>query len=221
MNSPPDSRFLRLFPLESVVLFPGIELPLVVFEPRYRQLTQECLDTGEPFGVLLLRSGSEVGSAESLPHQVGTTAHIQRVEELGDGRLRILAVGRHRFRVTSFDHTHPYLAAQVDYLPKDSGVATPPMLVDQVKQLCTKYVQALMALRGGYVRAVMLPDSAEDLSHLAALLLQGQRDLQQQLLEMDSAADRLTKNSEWLSEALEEARSQAQQRWAEQGFSVN
>ena len=221
MSSPPDSRFLRLFPLESVVLFPGMELPLVVFEPRYRQLTQECLDTGEPFGVLLLKSGSEVGNAESLPNQVGTTAHIQRVEELGDGRLRFLAVGQHRFRVTSFDHTHPYLAAQVDYLPKDSGADTPPLLVDQVKQLCTRYVQALMAMRGGYVREVMLPDSPEDLSFLAALLLQGQRNLQQQLLEMDSAADRLTKDSEWLSEAVEAAQSQAHRHWAEQGFSVN
>ena len=215
MGQQTQGHFLRLFPLESVVLFPGMQLPLVVFEPRYKQLTQECLENNEPFGVLLLRSGREVGDAESEPYSVGTTAQIERAEELGDGRLRIMAVGKDRFRVLSFIRERPYLAAQVAYLPADRGDETPPALLGQVKELCAQYARAVTSMQGGYLREVPVPDSPEDISYLAALLLQGQRETQQRLLEMDSTAQRLALESEALPPAVAEASAEVKRRWSE------
>ena len=73
MTSRPETHYLRLFPLQAVVLFPQMELPLVVFEPRYVQLTQECTDADEPFGVVLLKEGLEVGENDADPFKIGTT----------------------------------------------------------------------------------------------------------------------------------------------------
>jgi Lon protease-like protein len=221
MDDPAGTHFLRLFPLESLVLFPGMDLPLIVFEPRYLQLTQECVDSGEPFGVLLLRSGREVGDAESQSHQVGTTAHIQRVSESNDGRLRVTAVGRDRFRVVSFIYDRPYLSAHVEYLPDDQDRQVPNDLLQRVKEVSTQYVQALLALRGGYMREVALPDSPEALSYTVAMLLQGQQDTQQHLLEVDNTANRLTQESELLRTALEEVKERMKQRWSDRGFHRN
>ena len=66
-----DLHFLRLFPLQAMVLFPGMELPLVVFEPRYLQLTQECTDNDEPFGVLLLNCAEDAGCIPGVYGRAG------------------------------------------------------------------------------------------------------------------------------------------------------
>ena len=100
----PASNFLRLFPLGALVLFPGMELPLTVFEPRYVQLTSECTHAGEPFGVLLLKEGSEVGDQDVEPYEIGTTAHILDVTDAGHGRLSVMAVGGQRFQLLGFVH---------------------------------------------------------------------------------------------------------------------
>src|SRR5581483_3931480 len=76
--NPPARASLRLFPLNTV-LFPGAVLNLHVFEERYRRLIAECLDTGEAFGVVLLREGEEAGDPDAVPHDVGTTAEIAEV----------------------------------------------------------------------------------------------------------------------------------------------
>jgi Lon protease-like protein len=221
MTQEPDTHFLRLFPLESVVLFPGMELPLVVFEPRYRQLTQECLQANEPFGVLLLRSGREVGDHEPEPYQVGTTAHIQKAEEIANGRMRLMTVGKDRFRVRSFHHDRPYLSAQVEYLQQEAGSAVPSGLLQQIKDASSKYVQALMALRGGYLRDISLPDDPEDLSYLVALFLEGRLETQQRLLEAETITERLTQESTLLTAVYNEVKEQVDQRWWGPGFRRN
>jgi len=68
---------LPLFPLNTV-LFPGATLPLHVFEERYKQMINQCLESRSPFGVLLIRSGNEVGTPTE-PFEVGTTASIAHV----------------------------------------------------------------------------------------------------------------------------------------------
>jgi Lon protease-like protein len=88
---------LALFPLHTV-LFPGMALPLHIFEPRYRRMVAACLRDQAPFGVVLIRSGREVGGP-AIPYAVGTLASIRRVEHLPDGRMNIEAVGEERFRL--------------------------------------------------------------------------------------------------------------------------
>ena len=183
MTSEPDISYLRLFPLQASVLFPGMELPLVVFEPRYLQLTRECQENGDPFGVLLLKEGPEVGENDTDPFEVGATAHIQRAEEMGDGRIGLLAVGGERFRVREFIRDNPYLAAEVEFL-SDRDDMIDPSLVDNVRWDATAFVQALVASRGGYMRSVSFPDEPAALSYQVAQLFAGNPGIQQRLLEL-------------------------------------
>lgn len=87
-----------LFPLNTV-LFPGGPLPLRIFEPRYVDMISNCLKSDSPFGVLLIRDGSEAGPATT--HEVGTLARIVDWYQGSDGLLGITAVGERRFRLIS------------------------------------------------------------------------------------------------------------------------
>ncbi len=211
MTEQPGPNFLRLFPLQSVVLFPGMELPLVVFEPRYVQLTNECTEADEPFGVLLLRDGREVGDDEANPHDVGTTAHIRSVNPLGQGRFSVAAVGGRRFRVRSLSHDRPYLSADVEYLEDDAAEDIGPPLVANVKEDAAAFIRTMLAMRGGYVREVPLPDDGVVLSYQVAQLFQGNAHVQQKLLEM-GAADRLSDELELIKKATEQVKRQGQER---------
>src|SRR4051812_43593478 len=87
---------LPMFPLNAVV-FPGMALPLHVFEPRYRALTRHCLDTDRRFGSVLIERGSEVGGGD-VRFDVGTCVRIVEADELPDGRWVLVAVGVERLR---------------------------------------------------------------------------------------------------------------------------
>ena len=114
-----ETMELPLFPLNTV-LFPGMTLPLHIFEPRYRQMIERCLEDRSPFGVVLMANGAEPEQA-ALPHRVGTMARIIRVQREDDGRLYITASGIKRFRVEEFNYEHAYLSAQVRHMPFVNG----------------------------------------------------------------------------------------------------
>jgi Lon protease-like protein len=108
---------IPLFPLHTV-LFPGVALPLHIFEERYRLMVARCLETETPFGVVLIRDGREVGGGELSIAGVGTFAAIREAERLPDGRYELLAVGIGRFAVREVDtDREPYLIGTVDPLP--------------------------------------------------------------------------------------------------------
>ncbi|MDN5924834.1 MAG: LON peptidase substrate-binding domain-containing protein [Xanthomonadales bacterium] len=88
---------LPLFPLSSV-LFPGAQLPLRIFEPRYLGMVRDCARDDAPFGVCLILEGDEVGEP-AIPAAVGTLAKITDFDALPDGLLGIHASGGERFRV--------------------------------------------------------------------------------------------------------------------------
>jgi Lon protease-like protein len=114
-------RELPLFPLHSV-LCPGIALPLHIFEPRYREMVGHCLETGSPFGVVLIRDGREVGPLAGHIADVGTTAAIRQAGRYPDGRLDIVTVGEHRFRIVSMDGAAAaYLVGTVEELEEPIG----------------------------------------------------------------------------------------------------
>lgn len=87
-----------LFPLRTV-LYPGGPLPLRIFEPRYLDMVSKCLKASSPFGVLLIKSGSETGPAST--YDIGTLARITDWYQGSDGLLGITAVGDERFRLLS------------------------------------------------------------------------------------------------------------------------
>src|SRR4029078_8197389 len=92
---------IPLFPLPNLVLFPNIVVPLHIFEERYKLMINGCIDRDEVFGLVLLRSGAEDESEDTI-HRVGVTARIVEVERLDEGRLNILCEGGDRFRIFRF-----------------------------------------------------------------------------------------------------------------------
>src|SRR3982751_4980512 len=114
-----ETMELPLFPLNQV-LFPGMVLPLHIFEHRYREMVAHCIEEKLPFGVVLIEKGQEVGESVT-PHRVGTAARIVRVERLDDGRMNIKTVGIERFRIKQLHYTHSYLTGTVEHYPVVNG----------------------------------------------------------------------------------------------------
>ena len=111
-----------MFPL-GTVLFPYGVLPLHVFEPRYRLLTEHCLAGDGCFGVVLIERGSEVGGGDTR-FDVGTVARIVRAGQLPDGRYVLATVGIQRLRVRDWLPDDPYPQAEVELLDEPGGTAT-------------------------------------------------------------------------------------------------
>lgn len=119
------SMFVPLFPLPNLVLFPGVALPLYVFEERYRALLRDVQDTGSPFGIVRVLASSQESPRpfEERVSRVGTLAHLKQAQLHDDGTSTILVVGGDRFEATEFHLDRPYLSADVRVWPlEDSGV---------------------------------------------------------------------------------------------------
>jgi len=164
-------EMLPLFPL-GAVLYPGMLLPLHIFEERYRQLVRDLLDGAEPrrFGVIAIRKGRETGidGVHSL-YEIGCTATLRRVDRHEDGRFDIVTVGTRRFRLLRLDETRPYLQGEVELLaeePADTAVAGPAARV--IQAAFREYLDALTEWGGATVRVEELPDEPELLSFLVA-----------------------------------------------------
>jgi hypothetical protein len=162
---------LPLFPL-GAVLYPGMLLPLHIFEERYRQLVRDLRDGAEPrrFGVIAIRKGRETGidGVHSL-YEIGCTATLRRVEEREDGRFDIVSLGTQRFRLLTLDRTRPYLQGEVEMLadePADPAEAGPAVRV--IQAAFREYLDALTEWGGATVRLEDLPDEPELLSFIVA-----------------------------------------------------
>src|ERR1700675_4405389 len=117
---------IPLFPL-NVVLLPGGDLPLHIFEPRYRHMVRQCLEDKSEFGMLL--------STDSGIARVGCTAEIIEVSrKYEDGRMDILAVGRAPYRVVHLFKEEPLLEGEVDYL-EDRDARVNPNMRRELKDL--------------------------------------------------------------------------------------
>jgi Lon protease-like protein len=182
---------LPLFPL-NVVLFPGAELPLHIFEPRYLRMINECHQQKQPFGVVLVRPESEPLREE--PFSVGTMAMIEALDRMEDGRMNLIARGSQRFRILSQHREKPYLSGIVEiYNDVDEEQAPLNRLAERARQLFQKYLEALLAVIGRADLDFILPDEAEDLSHFIVHLMDIQDQEKQQMLELTSTTLRLEK----------------------------
>ena len=106
-----------MFPL-STVLFPGVELPLHVFEERYRQLVADVLATTREFGTVLITAGSEVGGGDRRS-DVGTLVTIDMAAPFDDGRGLLATRGIERIRVIEWLEDDPYPRARVERYPSE------------------------------------------------------------------------------------------------------
>jgi Lon protease-like protein len=188
------------------VLFPGLVLPLHIFEDRYRSLVRHLMALPEraprEFGVVAIRSGWEVQpptlpadrpatSATLTLHDVGCTAELRQVTEHPDGRFDIVTVGRRRFRITGVDRdTEPYLTADVEWLPEPGGHEdAADQLAPRVLALFRQYL-TLLRPESGEV-GEQLPEDPTVLSHLIAATAALTVEDRQRLLASADTATRL------------------------------
>ncbi len=179
---------LPLFPL-STVLFPGAPLSLRIFEDRYKQMVAYCLQTREPFGVVLIKEGVEALGPLPKPHTIGCTAQIAEVHPLDEGQMNILAVGQERFRILSLRHDQPYLVGTVELYPLN--VVEPRRLSQADRRLrpwVERYMQTLARAGDVQFDAGQLPADPLGLAYLAAALLQIPLAQKQALLASEHAA---------------------------------
>lgn len=199
------SQRIPLFPL-GTVLFPGLVLPLHVFEPRYRQLVADLLEAPEPqlFGVIAIRKGRETGidGVEAL-YGVGCTALVQQVETLPDGRSNLLTVGAQRFRLNALDDSQPYLQGDVDLLeepPAEPDASA--RVVSDVQAAFGDYFRLLAERTGASAESPELPDDPLVLSYVVAVSMVIDLVDKQSLLEEPDALSRLNAERTLLTREL-------------------
>lgn len=168
---------LPLFPL-GLVLYPDEQLPLHIFEERYKDLAAYCLEHDVPFGIVRMDDG--------LLADVGTTARIERVvNRYDDGRMDILVRGEERFDLNAVHERKSYLTADVDIFDVESSVVDS----DLRERVITQHMK-LLELAGRTVR----PDLYVDVQRLSFVLAQNaglSGDQKQELLEIRNESDRI------------------------------
>ena len=202
---------LPLFPLNTV-LFPGMPVPLHIFEERYKLMIDRCLEERAPFGVVLIRSGEEVGGPAE-PHSVGTTARIARLQRLPDGKMNLIALGRRRFRIERLDESEPYLQGEVTYLESAAGDRPEAEVEAQrVAGLFAEQLRLALAVKGEWVRNQALPDDPDALADFVAGSISVPPATKQELLETLDVPDRLRRETALLGDLVRALT----QRWEEE-----
>ena len=178
-HAPEDtlSSLLPLFPLD-VVLLPGMEFSLHIFEPRYQEMITDCLVRKEVFGVVRIK---EEGVAN-----LGCTAEITNVvKKYDDGRMDILTHGRRRFEILEVDKARSFLRAEVMYLEDEPGEARAEEI-----ELARKLHAEIMELAGAEAEGAASVDQTLLSFHLAGSLPLD-LDFKQSLLSMNSEPERI------------------------------
>ena len=179
---------LPLFPLDTV-LFPGMVLPLHIFEERYKLMVNRCLDEERPFGVLL---AGESGDASATPYRVGTTTSIARVSRLDDGRMNLVTIGGERFRLLDIRHDGPYLVGTAQPWPlggeSDSEARGQ---VEPVRRHFRRYLDMLDEAEGHKISINTVPTDPHALALLVAIALQVPKPQKQRLLEQATIPEML------------------------------
>lgn len=184
---------LPLFPLQSV-LFPGMTLNLHIFEDRYKEMINLCIETRQPFGVVLIQEGMEALGPLAKPHLIGCTAQIVRMLPRGEGRMDISAVGHDRFIIRSLNYERPYLVGLVDLHPLEGG--DPARMMQEGNRLrpwVERYLEILSRVGNIPFNPQQLPSDPLQLGYLAASILQQlSLDQKQDLLAAEQAVEMLT-----------------------------
>jgi len=201
MSVPPARIYtLPLFPLNHV-LFPQFLLQMQIFEERYLAMIGGCIDRNEPFGVVLIQEGDEVGPA-AVPHSVGCALQIQKVEHTDDGRMHLIAAANGRFRILEYMEAElPYLVGRVEDvedLPESREDLEES--VTELTALFRRYL-GLLADRARMIQPDLeLPADPSLLSFCVAYIIQVPLIAHQHLLETTDARQRIADELNYLRE---------------------
>ena len=197
---------IPLFPLP-LVLFPRVLLPLHIFEERYKLMINTCFEQDDVFGIVLLRSGAETESEDTI-HRVGVTARILQVERLENGRMEILTEGEDRFRIRRFTAQEPYWKGMVEVFDDNASHPAIESMQEEVSELYRKVAELGAKIDSSQESEIALPDSPTDLSHMISYILDIDPEAKQKLLEMTSAAERLRSLVPYLNDSIEKLQQQ-------------
>lgn len=179
---------LPLFPLRTV-LFPGMYLPLHIFEERYKEMMHVCLTEQRPFGVVFTEYGETEPDPLPDPQRLGCTAVITQMQPLAQGRMNIMSVGQDRFRVLSLSHKRPYLVGEVELAPLvTEQVTTLNQSADKLYPLVMQYLDILARLGKIEFDKSQIPTDPHTLAYLAASLIQVPVEQKQYFLAQDKAS---------------------------------
>jgi Lon protease-like protein len=178
-----ETQELPLFPL-NVVLFPGMSLPLHIFEDRYRLMIHECLEAEREFGVLMARAvPSEAGG--TTEHVVGTSARITHVQHLEDGRMHILTSGVERFRVLQLMRMEPYVVGRIEFFPlEDTDSPQVRDLASKVGKRFVRYLRLVGDILGATIELGSSPRDPSGLGYLIAMAMEIPLEEKQALLSI-------------------------------------
>jgi ATP-dependent Lon protease len=194
---------LPLFPL-SIVLFPGVPLPLHIFEPRYRQMLTDIQAGGSLFGLSYFDPST---SASEMPPvgSIGCVARVTDSQTFPDGRSNILTVGVIRYRIEEYlERGDPYLLVRVNYFEDDEEPSEE--LLESSREVAETFTRIARAVRTINDERANLPDIAdtepERLSFLVAAAMEVEIDVKQALLELRSTSERLRRLHDILGRAV-------------------
>jgi Lon protease-like protein len=195
---------LPLFPLHSV-LFPQLPLQLRIFEERYHVMLHRCIQRNEPFGVVLIKEGEEVGEPAE-PHPVGCVARILMINRQENGELHLVAAGGERFRILEYMTADlPYLVGRVEEV-RDEPLSNQNIstLMEEVKLLFRRYLNLLAEKAGMALPELELPVDPSALAFGIGSVMQLPAETKQRLLEMTDSYARLLEERRLLEEQVEE-----------------
>jgi Lon protease-like protein len=180
---------LPIFPLHTV-LFPGTPIQLHIFEERYIQMMQDCLESDGRFGVALIEKGREALGPLARPFELGCSAVIREIEPLDDGRMLLVAQGVERVRIGEIISTHPYMTASVEAQPV-SGKEHPDFDAASAGlfPLVHRYLEIVAEEVAGELSSFQLPDEPTALAYLSGSLMQIPLSEKQSLLALESATE--------------------------------
>ena len=196
-------RELPLFTLP-LVLFPGVPLPLHIFEPRYRRMLSDIRVSNNFFGLSYFDSSSAETDLPPVGH-IGCVAEVTDTQSLPDGRSNILTVGVVRYRVEDYvERGDPYLVAQVSFFEDDEETAE--LLDESTRDVAETFTRIARAVRIINDERASLPDISDTepqrLSFLVAAAMESEAEVKQELLELRSTSERLRRLSDMLGSAV-------------------
>jgi ATP-dependent Lon protease len=196
-------RELPVFPLP-IVLFPGVPLPLHIFEPRYRQMLTDIHAGNNLFGLSYFDSTTSDKDIPPAGH-VGCAAEVTETQALPDGRSNILTVGIIRYRVEKYvERDAPYLVAQVSFF--EDNDEDEEVLRDSSHEVAETFSRIARAVRTINDERAGLPDISDTepqrLSFLVAAAMEIDADIKQELLELRSTSERLNRLRDMLGRAV-------------------
>ena len=192
-------NMLPIFPIPEVVMFPEMNLPLHVFEEKYKQLISDCLNADKQFGIVLEKGNN-------LCAKVGTLVEIIDVENLEDGMMNVFTEGKKRFEIISLLTEEPYSVAEIKpYEDTNTEVNNElKIFLKQIKRLASKALKIFdLISEEENSRKIKLPSKPDELLFLIATNLTCSHKEKQIILETRSIKDRAEKIMPLLTEEFQ------------------